>query len=366
MIVKDVGILGTGLWDGPAIGNEHFGEAIDTRTEVRDPFKGRRADDGTVSIAGLEFSPDKHPRTLAAIERAFLDPYRGARRRRFFPRDMRVSDAETEAARKALADAGLQPSDVGALLVQSFLPDEIQPKNGGRIAFNLGITNAPSWELDSICNSAVTHWTVGSSLVASGAARHVLCVQSVAYSRVSDPGSSSAVQEADLASAFVIGPSPGSSMAFSWRTDGRLHSATTLQWSPQTGDTPRRYWERSKEALFIRFDQAQQSQVMADLRRYAPVVCAEALARAEMRMEEIDVFISHQPMVWHRAFIEEVLGLREGVAFDTFEEYANVNSCSIPASLHHARLASRVPRGAKVLVFGPAAGYTYAAAALRW
>jgi len=118
--------------------------------------------------------------------------------------------------------------------------------------------------------------------------------------------------------------------------------------------------------LLIGFDAELQAQVMSELERNAHVVCDEALAAAELERDAIDVLISHQPNAWQRAFMEDILGLRSGTAFDTFEEYGSVNSPGLTASVHHARLDGRIRKGSKVLLFGPAAGYTYAALAMRW
>lgn len=364
MIVRDIGVLGTGMWESEPIGNDRFAY-LERHAEVKDPFRGARGDDGIVRIAGMEFSPDRDPKTLAAIGKSFADPYRGTRRRRYFPDALRVSDAESDAARAALADASITPDQIGAVLVQSFLPDGLCPENFALVAHNLGITRALSIEVDSVCNSVITQMLVASSLIASGAAKYVLCVQSTAYSRVTDPNASSTVQEADGASAYVLGPSPGTTMAFSTRTDGRLHAAASLEWQAPS-NSGRRFWDPSRERLQIHFDPVLQPQVMGELRANARVVCGEALERAELRIEDLDLFVSHQPMSWYTAFIEESLGLRDGIAFDTFEEYANVNSVSICASLHHARRAGRAGAGTRALIFGPAAGYTFAAVAIRW
>jgi 3-oxoacyl-[acyl-carrier-protein] synthase-3 len=366
MRFTDIGIVGTGLWEGEPVGNEFFGDAYGSRTKATDPYRGRKSEGGTVNIGGMELAPDKYPRTLAAIERAFKDPFRGGVRRRFFPADLKVSDAESEAAGKAIADAGLTAADIGAVLVQSVIPDEVLPKNAGIIAHNLGIKNAPAWELDSICNSTLSHLTVACSLIVSGFARHVLCVQSAAYSRVRDPGSSSSLQEADMAGAFVVGPSPGARIATSWRTDGKLHGAIKFQWKPPTGAPTRRWWEPSQERLLIHFDKPLQEQVMAEIAENARRVCDEAMGRAELRYDELELFVGHQPTVWITAFLEDVLGLREGIAFDTFAEYANANSATFTASVHEARRAGRLRRGTKALFFAPAAGYTFGALALTW
>jgi len=366
MIAKDIGIVGMGLWEGEPVTNEHFGARYVSDAQVKDPYKGRRDDDGTVRIAGMEFNRDRHPRTLAAIEHSFADPYRGTRRRRFFPRDLKVSDAETEAARKAIADAGLTAEDIDVVLVQSFLPDELHPKNASLICYNLGITRAPAWEVDTICNSSITQLMVSSSLILAGFARRVLCVQSVAYSRVTDPGASSTVQEADMASAFVVGRSPGTRMAFAWRTDGQLHAAIKLHWAPPVGAKPRRWWESSQDSLVIGFDPGLQAKLMGQIAENAPIVCAEALERAEIPLDDLDVFITHAATYWQTSFMADTLGLRPGVPFEKFEEYANINSAGIPTAVQHARLEGRIQKGGRVLLFGPAAGYTYAAAAIVW
>jgi 3-oxoacyl-[acyl-carrier-protein] synthase-3 len=366
MLFHDIGIIGTGLWEGPVVTNDLFGESVSSHLKVKDPYRGYRDEDGNSRIAGMKLTPERHPRTLAAVERSYRDPFRGTQRRRFFPPDLKVSDAETFAAQKAIADAGITAEDLDAVLVQSFLPDEIQPKNSALIAHNLGICNAPAWEVDSICNSTITHAAVGASLIISGFARRVLCVQSVAYSRVRDPGVSSSVQEGDMASAFVLGPSPGTKIACSFRTDGRLHGAIKLRWDEPTGVATRRWWEHSQERLLIRFNAELQAQVMSEIAENAWTACIAVLERMGIPLEELDIMIAHQPMSWNSAFMADVLGLADGVVFDTFEEYANINSAGITASIHEARRIGRIRKGSKVLLFGPSAGYTYAAMAIHW
>src|SRR5688572_17398611 len=366
MIVRDIGIVGVGLWQGEVISNQRFSAARMLDAPVKDPYRGCRSDDGTVRIAGLTLTPGRHRRTIAAIEQSFVDPFRGTRKRRFFPDEMNVSDAETEAAKQAIADAGLTAADIDAVLSHSFLADEVQPKNAGIIAHNLGITRAPAWEVDSVCNSSLSQMTVGSSLIMSGFAKNVLCTQSVAFSRVSDPGVSSSIQEGDMASAFIIGRSPGTRMTSIWHTDGSLHGAIKLHWTSSARARPRRWWERSQESFLIGFDPALQEQVMGNIAQQARSVSDAALLAAEMRSDELDIFISHQPMSWFRAFMEDTLELPDGKAFDTFEEYANINSASVPASIFEARRSGRIGPGKKVLVFCPAAGYTFGALAIQW
>jgi 3-oxoacyl-[acyl-carrier-protein] synthase-3 len=363
--IRDVGILGTGLWDGPVVGNDAFPAVMQSAPPI-DPYKGRRADDGSVQIAGLTLHPDRHARTLAALDEGFRDPFRGTRRRRALSDEIAMSDAEAEAARHAIDAAHLTVGDVDILLAQSFLPDRLQPRNAALVADKIGLRRGAAWEVDSICNSALSQLQVAASLVASGQARHVVCTQSVAYSRVRDPGVSASFQEGDMASAFVVGPSRGAEMNFAWETDGSLHDAIRLDWDAPTGAAPRRYWEQPRERIVIRWRDDLQTKVMSQVEGKARALCEEALARAQTRLADIDVFVTHQPMNWFVAFMEDVLGLRDGVAVSTFDEYANINSASVTASLHHAVVRQRLRPGARALIFCPGAGYTYGAAVMRW
>jgi 3-oxoacyl-[acyl-carrier-protein] synthase-3 len=191
-------------------------------------------------------------------------------------------------------------------------------------------------------------------------------VQSIAYSRLRDPLASTTVFEADMASAFVLGRVPGARMAFSWRTAGEKHAAISLEWRRPTGAGPGRFWQGPSERLLISFDRELQKHVTTDVARYAKITCGEALDRAELTLGDIELFVSHQPMSWYTAYMEDTLGLADGIAFATFEEYANINSPSVTASLYEARRAGRVQRGTKVLLYCPAAGYTYGAVAMSW
>ena len=365
-VIRDIGVLGTGLWESPPIGNEVFGPEFAIRSTVRDPYNGLRGDDGIVRVAGTELIPGQHDRTIAAVEHSFTDPYRGARRRRWFPDDLLVSSAETEAATNALEDAGVDASQIGAVLVHSFLPDGINPKNATKIADNLGITGCLAFEVESVCSSTLSQMMVAGSLIAAGQADYVLCTQSIAYSRLRDPNASTTVFEADMASAFVMGRVPGCEMAFSFRTVGGLHGAISLEWRRPTGAPPTPVWHGPRERLHMSFDRELQKKVNADVAEYAKITTAEALGKAERRIEDVEIFISHQPMSWFRPYMEDTLGLADGVAYDTFEEYANINSPSVTASIHEARKEGRLRRGANTLLYCPAAGYTYGAVAMRW
>jgi 3-oxoacyl-[acyl-carrier-protein] synthase III len=132
------------------------------------------------------------------------------------------------------------------------------------------------------------------------------------------------------------------------------------------GASWRRWWEPSQERLVIGFDPELQAQVTGELAADARTVCNETMHQGELRYADLALSIARQPMCWNKAFMEDVLGFEPGVAFDSFEEYTSMNSCGLATSIHEARRTGRVKRGDTVLLFGPAARYTFGAIAGRW
>ncbi|MEW1914534.1 3-oxoacyl-[acyl-carrier-protein] synthase III C-terminal domain-containing protein [Kitasatospora sp. NPDC085895] len=359
MKFENIGIVGTGIWEGPTVSNSDFSRYYPGCHRLSDPLRGDVSVEGTVQLAGKVLDPAKFPQTVKILKETIGDPFRGARERLILPNGVKSSEIETAAARRALSDAGIEPGDVDFLLVQSFLPDEIQPHNAALVAHKVGITRAPSWNIDTLCNSAITHMLVASSLIASGVAKNVLCVQSTAYSKVFDMTESVARTVGDGASAFVIGKSKGASITGAWRTDGSLYPGITLKYASSGNmgvplPNPR-----------VMFDRQSGVEVVAALEKYSRLVCGAVIEDFGVVYSGIDAFICNQNTVWMPSYTSEIIGIPTEKLFHTYKEYGNVNGVGLAASLHHARKGGRLTAGSKVLVFGAAGGFTAGAVLLE-
>lgn len=357
---EGIGIIGTGVWQAPPVCNDELEVRV---RPVRDPFKSvvDVDEDGQVHASGLVFPAAQYPRTLEAMRRVRLDPFRGTRHRRHFPEELLISDAEADVARQALDDAGIPASRIGAVLVFSFHPDVMQPRNAVLVAHKLGIVNALVVNTDTACSSSLSQLGLADSLVSSGAADYVLCVQSSPYSWLNDDDS--AVQEGDLATAFVVGGKAGSRHAQASRADGENFRAITLHHTVRDGRAEA--GERQREYRF-EWDKAQQHRVHGSLGSYARIVVSEALATMGWDRAEVDVFIPQQSAAWIPVYLSEHLGFTEKQTFHTFEEYCNCNSPGLTASWWEAAKAGRIEPGTKVLIFAAGAGHSYIASAVQW
>lgn len=303
-----------------------------------------------------------HDEAITTFDRAFepykRDPFRGTVERRALPSGQPMLPVELEAARNAIAAAGLAPSDVDMVLASSFLPDQVGIGNAVFIARELGISGA-AWNIESACSSATAGLQLASSLVVAGQARHVLVVISCSYSRAADPTDTFGWFMGDGCAAFVVAACPAG--------EGRI-AAKTIHTAETCGafhyglalDADARPWIRIEAT-----EQAGRSlrdTAAPYLRR-----CVEgAVAAAGCRLEDIDFFAFNTPTAWYAEFCVNELGIERGRTISTYPLYANMGPVLWPVNLHHAASLGRPRRGDLVLVYSVGSVSSAGAVIMRW
>lgn len=132
----------------------------------------------------------------------------GITSRRFAGPDETVVTMAAEAARKAVAQAGIQPAEVGMVLVATMSFLEQAPAAAPRVAGLLGARGAGSLDVSAACSGFSYALGLADALVRSGDARHVVVVGSEKMSDIVDPRDrGTAFLFGDGAGAVVVGPS---------------------------------------------------------------------------------------------------------------------------------------------------------------
>ena len=92
----------------------------------------------------------------------------------------------------------------------------------------------------------------------------------------------------------------------------------------------------------------------------------EALALAELTLDEIDLFVYHQANARILRGVGERLGLPPDRIVDCIGGYANTSAATLPLALAHARDAGRLRPGDRVLLGAFGAGFTWGATVVDW
>ena len=139
----------------------------------------------------------------------------GIEERHFARKGQSSSVLGAEAARRALADAGLEPGDVDMIVFATMTPDHYFPGNGGLLAHALGLDRTPALDIRMQCAGFLSGLQVCDAFIRSGAARRILLVGAECHAAFFPWG------EEDWAVLFGESDGPVSDAARAWGTAHR-------------------------------------------------------------------------------------------------------------------------------------------------
>jgi 3-oxoacyl-[acyl-carrier-protein] synthase III len=121
-----------------------------------------------------------------------------------------TSDLGTEAARQAIAAAGIAPDDIGFIVVGTVTPDMMFPSTACLVQHKIGARHAWGFDLSAACSAFTYALTTASQIVSSGAHDHALVVGADVMSSIIDyQDRSTCVLFGDGAGAVVVSAAQG-------------------------------------------------------------------------------------------------------------------------------------------------------------
>jgi 3-oxoacyl-[acyl-carrier-protein] synthase-3 len=290
----------------------------------------------------------------------------GIRERHIARPDQSVAMLSCEASMKALQDAGLTPLDLDAIVLATASPDRLLPSTACDLQALLGADRAAAFDVAAACPGFVFAMGVAEGLIASGQSETVLVLGAEKLSTITDfQDRSTAILFGDGAGAVVLRRTSGSDgrgiLSTYLRSDGKL---APLLYRPGGGSadpiSEKVVCERS-HYMKMAGREVFKAAVLA-----MSEACDEAMRRAGVTAEEIDLLIPHQANIR----IIEATAKHAGMPMDkvmvNVDRYGNTSSASIPLALEQAISEGRVQRGSLLLLVAFGAGFTWGASVVRW
>ena len=262
----------------------------------------------------------------------------------------------TEAARRALADAGAGAEDVDAVILATSTPDQAFPATALRVQAALGIGQGFGFDLSAACSGFVYGLSVADSMIRTGQARGVLVIGSEVYSRIMD--------WTDRGTCVLFGDGAGAVFLRAGEAAGPGVLSTHLHADGSLGDI-----------LYVDGAVGQPSRpgtlVMngREVFRHAVTKLAaavdEALRANGLQAADVDWLVPHQA---NRRIIDAMgkkLGLTSEQVVITVDRHANTSAASIPLALAEAYGDGRIKRGDLVLMEALGGGLTWGSALIR-
>ena len=288
----------------------------------------------------------------------------GVRERRVAEPEEPVSKYCVDAGRAALEAAGLDPMDIGLIVVATVTPDMPIPATACIVQEQLGCRNATAFDMQAGCSGYIYAQSVAKQFVVSGRVRHALVIGAELLSKFVDwSDRTTCIIFADGAGATVLGQGapPRGVLASEMHSDGSMADFISL---PGGGSAHPPTHETLDAGLhFIRM-RGNETFKMAV--RSIEEVCREVLDAADLTPDDVDWLIPHQA---NKRIIDAV-GSRLGVpperCYVNIDRYGNTSAASIPIALDEAVRDGCVKTGDVVLMAAFGAGLTWAASVLRW
>ena len=252
-----------------------------------------------------------------------------------------------EAGRQALEKAGVDPAEIGLLILCTTTPDQLIPASSAAVAAELGIGGG-AMDVNAACAGFTYGLVTASGIIGAGAER-VLLIGAETLTRATNwEDRTNAFLFGDGAGAVVVEAVPGEGSLLGWDlgVDGSL---VHLLYAQHGSGMVMKGREVFRRAVLATVGSATAS-----------------LERAKVGIEDISLFVPHQANIRIMEAAATRLGLPPERVASVIETTGNTSSASIPLALIDALDSGRVSDGDHLLLAGFGAGMTWASAVWRW
>ena len=262
----------------------------------------------------------------------------------------------TDAARRALEDAGVDARDINLIVLATATPDQTFPSTATKVQAALGIDDCIAFDVHAVCTGFLYALSVADSMLRSGNASKALVIGAETFSRILDwEDRATCVLFGDGAGALVLSAedTEGGILATKLHADGRHNDLLFVDGGPSTTGTVGKLRMKGREVF-----------------RHAVVnladVMTEVLDLAGLSAADVDWVVPHQANARILDATARKLGLPADKVVVTVDRHANTSAASVPLAFDTAVKDGRIKRGDVVVLEAMGGGFTWGAAALRY
>ncbi|MBB5017615.1 3-oxoacyl-(acyl-carrier-protein) synthase III [Chitinivorax tropicus] len=328
----------------------------------------------SVTIAGLGYclpervvSNDEVARFIDTND-AFIRTRTGVVARRYLAPEQCLADLACPAAERAMAQAGVQPSEIDLLIVNTLSPDYHDPSEACYIQPRLGLRPIPCFDIRAQCSAGLYGLEIARHFLASGVYRNVLLICAEALSRrldTSNEGRNLSILLSDGAAAMVLQPASKAGPGLLDILLGADGSQFELLHTQAPGTKRPHFIDADDLAAGRHCFRMRGADMFQDATRRIVESCRALLARHQLTLSDIGLVIPHQPNLRILEAVCAELGLPPERCMQTVDQLGNMASAAFPVALAMAREQGRMPPGQLNLLVTYGSGATWAAALYR-
>ena len=285
----------------------------------------------------------------------------GIRQRHIAAEGEFTSHLATNAARAALANAGIDAQSIDLIVLATSTPDNTFPATAVSVQQELGIHHGAAFDLQAVCSGFVFALATADNFLRAGSYKRALVIGAETFSRIldwSDRGTCVLFGDGGGAIVLEAQEQPGTSadrgvLTTHLRSDGRHKSKLYVDGGPSSTGTVGHLRMEGREVFKHAVG------MITD-------VIVDAFDATGLSAEDIDWFVPHQA---NKRIIDasaHKLHIAPQKVVLTVDLHGNTSAASIPLALSVAVKDGRVKRGDVVLLEAMGGGFTWGSALVRW
>ena len=283
----------------------------------------------------------------------------GVEQRHVVEPEQTTSDMCVESATVAMADAGVEPTDVDMIITGTTSPDFIFPNASTLIQHRLGIPACPAFSLEAACTGFIYALTVADKFIKAGEAKCVLVTGAECITKLIDWN--------DRNTCVLFGDGAGSAIVVPSDEPGII--ATHLGADGQYKDLLHYPVGVSSNLAAAGTDAANIIMKGNEVFKVAVTtlgnIAAETLEKAGVSKEELDWLIPHQANIRIIQATAKRLGMPMEKVILTVQDHGNTSAASVPMALDVGRRDGRVKEGQLILLEAFGGGFTWGSVLMR-
>ncbi len=284
----------------------------------------------------------------------------GIEERRIASAGSGTSHMAAEAAKKALAQAGISAKDLDIIILATSTPDCCFPSGACEVQAAIGADRAVAFDISAACSGFIFALHTVHSFFKAGIYQTGLVIGADTLSKIIDwQDRSTCVLFGDGAGAAVVRAEENGTLHMTMGSDGSKASA--LACTARTTDS---FLTGKKPELGYMTMDGQE--VFRFAVKTVPEAIRTVLSEGGTHIDEIKYFVLHQAN--YRIF--ESIAKRLKISMEKFptnlERFGNTSGATIPILLDEMNREGKLERGDKIVLAGFGAGLTWGATLLEW
>ena len=268
----------------------------------------------------------------------------------------------SEAARKAMEDAGVLPEEIDLIIVGTISPDYATPSTACLVQGAIGAVNAFAFDISAACSGFVYALSIADKFIKSGSYKKAIVIGAETLSKIVDwKDRSTCVLFGDGAGGVIVEPvDKGGILAEDMHSKGE-------DGLKMTGN------ERKPENMLCTPESENNPYLVMDGRaifnfatKVVPHSVNEIIEKSDISMDDVKYIVPHQA----NSRIIDIVARKLNVPIEKFyiniNEYANTSAASIPIALGEMSEKGLLKKGDKIIVTGFGAGLTWGSMLIEW